>query len=229
MLREPCGPRRPLVVLGGWRTVHATAAALGRTLGHLTIGDAGWAEAVSFLTVGRLEHAAAKAVAAVEARWPSDERDATSEVDVVGVSMGGIVARVAAAGLHAGAPGAVGKRLRIARLFTLATPHRGARAAGLFPLDTSERQMMPGSEMLRRLDSLLPTLPYELRAYARLRDGMVGATRAAPTGRGCFWVDGPLLLSHLTITRERRFIVDIARALRGESSLAARESDPPSN
>jgi len=54
----------------------------------------------------------------------------TSEVDVIGVSMGGVVGRCAAAPPPAGR---LGKRLKIARLFTISSPHRGAVMASLLP------------------------------------------------------------------------------------------------
>ncbi len=224
MRRAPVPLQRPLVILGGWRAVHATAHRLTERLALLTQGDAAPRLAVSFLRTGCVVEAARVAVEAVRRRWPSDDPASTIEVDVVGVSMGGIVARVAAAGLHD--PGR-GKRLRIARLWTLATPHRGARMARVAALDRVGGQLRARSSLLRAVDDALPAARYDICAYARLRDGMVGARNAALPGRGCRWIDGPPLLSHLTITREDAFAADIALALRGEPPLSTGESEPP--
>lgn len=225
MRLAPVPLQRPLVILGGWRAVHATAHRLTERLASLTQGDAAPRLAVSFLLTGCVVEAARAAVEAVRRRWPPDDPARTIEVDVIGVSMGGIVARVAAAGLHDAWEH--GRRLRIARLWTLATPHRGAKMASVAAIDRIGAQLRAGSSLLRAVDDALPAAGYDIRAYARLRDGMVGARNAALPGRGCRWIDGPALLSHLTITREDAFVADIARALRGEPPLATGESDPP--
>lgn len=63
-------------------------------------------------------------------------------VDLVGHSLGGLIARYWAQELG-GAP-------RVDRLVTLATPHRGTRSARFVPL---ARELRPGSELLQRLDA----------------------------------------------------------------------------
>ena len=135
--------------------------------------------------------------------------DGERAVDVVGISMGGLVARHAAA---ARAPG----RIRIARLFTIATPHRGARLAGLPTLDARQRQMRPRSPFLRRLEAT--ERDYPILPYARLGDGIVGTRRTAPRGDVPWWLPTPLLgVSHLGAPTDPRILADIARRLRGEA------------
>jgi len=115
---------RPLLVLSGWRAWPLLAWSLARSLRRRLGASADEVAWVSFATVSSFEAAVRRVVRRVEERWPGGEDGWTREVDVVGVSMGGITARAAAAGVFPGVT-----RLRIARLFTLATPHRGARLA----------------------------------------------------------------------------------------------------
>lgn len=175
---------------------------------------------------------AARLVGLVEARWPSHEQGWTREVDVVGVSMGGLVARAGAAGVGAGGgPSAGGRRLRIGRLFTLGTPHCGARLAELARPDAAARDMRAGSAFLSRLDEARGASErgalYEMVCYTRLRDSWVGAGRTAPPGLDVHWVSGWRVLSHVTVSMDPRIVVDIARRLRGEDPLARPDGRPP--
>src|SRR6185436_19763755 len=123
-----------------------------------------------------LDRIAAEVVRKVEARWPSAAPDATVEIDVVGLSMGGIVARWAelppgqrvrgsaiAARPGPEAPGA--KRLRIVHLYTLSSPHRGAVMADRLTPDHAARDLQQGSPLLTTLDAALPAARYELVCY----------------------------------------------------------------
>lgn len=219
MMDLPRDAPRPIISLSGWRALRFPAQLLASRLRRL-VGNAETL-AVSFTMVGSIEAAAAKVVERVSQRFPSASRGETVEVDVVGTSMGGLVARLAAIP-EIGRP-----RLRIARLFTLGTPHRGAAIAQRIAVDASSRSMRGGSELLRRLDAALPGAGFELICYARLRDSWVDARNTAPVGREPFWVPGPLLLSHHTITNDRLIVCDIARRIRGEAPLATRATAPP--
>lgn len=210
---------RPLVVLGGWRTPHWTCATLARRLAMQTDSGAGGALPVSFFTAHRIEDAAERAASAILERWPAPE-GGRLEVDAVGISMGGIVGRLLAA-MCAGAirsPNGTAPPIRVVRLFTIGTPHRGARLARLIAPDPAARQMRAGSDFLRRLDEALPASGLEVIPYARLHDGMVGARNASPPGMDPLWRRGPRLLAHLTITRDEAFTRDIARRLKGEAT-----------
>ena len=225
MLAAPGRLVRPLLVLSGWRAPGFPAAALAARLRRLVgESDARRAGAVSFTFCNRIEQGPPKVIRAVDRLWPTDDPEATTEIDVVGISMGGLIARAAAAGLETGASG---RRLRIARLFTLGTPHRGARVARWLRPEPSVRSMAPGSEFLAALDRALPAAEYELVCYARLRDSWVGASNTAPHGRSPIWKPGPPLLAHQTISTDRLIRLDIARRLRGEPPFGACASAPP--
>ncbi len=223
MAQAPVGLSRPLVVLAGWRAPVWPSLFLAQHLGRL-IGDTSRRTvAMAFTFATSFEQAVPRVAAMVDRLWPSASETETIEVDVVGISMGGLIARAAAI------PAKGRKRVRIKHLFTLGTPHRGARIAPYVPLDRMVHGMRAGSEFLKQLDDHLPQAGYDRRCYARLRDSWVGAANAAPHGRHPFWKSGPPLLSHQTIAGDSLIRADIARCLRGESPLAVGASAPPRN
>ncbi len=187
---------------------------------HRLVGSA-QTLAIAFPLHFRFESAAAYAVRLISERFPSPDTGATVEVDVVGISMGGLIARLAAT------PRASSPRLRIARLFTLGTPHRGAKVAHLIRPDPTVRDMRPGSAFLQQLDDALPRAEYELTCYARLGDSWVGARNTAPPGQDPIWIRGPRFMSHVTISSDALIITDIARRIRNEPPLPVRASPPP--
>lgn len=226
MWGSPKGLTRPLVMFSGWRAMGFPVKALGGRLAELAGADAREVLSISFVLCHNFESACRRAVAKVEERWPSGDAEQTVEVDVVGVSMGGIVARAAASAMM-GRLNHGTKRLRIGRLFTMASPHRGATLAqlakGLCP-DGTSRDMRPGCDFLCRLNA--EASEHELVCYARLRDWWVGATNTAPPGQEPIWVDAPALTSHQLVTQDPLIRTDIARRLRGEEPLG-RPSKPP--
>ncbi|MEX2218709.1 MAG: hypothetical protein WD749_08105 [Phycisphaerales bacterium] len=229
---------RPLVFLGGWRAPSWPIRILARRIRELVGADRAQVLPVSFAFTGSLQEAARRSVEEVRRRWPG-EGEGTAEVDVVGVSMGGLVARLAAApelwcrpaGPVRGEPGrprpgpaSPAAGLRIARLFTIATPHKGASIARWICPDRAARDMRAGCELVSRLNDR--PRPYELVCYARLRDWWVGATNAAPPGEEPIWVDAWTLLSHNAVTMDKLIRTDLARRLRGEEPLG-NPSRPP--
>lgn len=217
---------RPVVVLAGWRAWAMMPRGIARDLRRLTGATEQCFLPIAFPLGSDITAIAAEVCRRVEQRWPSADDQRTAEVDVVAVSMGGLVARAAAGERTRAGPC---KRLRIARLFTIGSPHRGAKLAEHVRIDTASRQMRPGSAFLRLLDEELAHAEYELVCYARLRDTWVGATRSAPDGRCPHWVSGQRILSHNLITQDRRIIADIARRLRGEEPLASGGQEPPAD
>ncbi len=229
MRATPISPKRPVLVLAGYHAWQLTVASTARTLRSLVGGESPLYHAIAYPLSSDIESIARYVVREADRRWPNDghwEPHRTTEIDVVGVSMGGIVARVAAQ-----LPLIDGqKRLRIARLFTLATPHRGALLADALPRfarDRAASDLRADSPLLARLNAGLPTAKYDLTCYARLNDRWVGSTRAAPPGRDPIWVGGLRVMSHSLITLDARILADIARRLRGEEPLARRASPPP--
>lgn len=232
MAQHPCPLERPLVILNGYRSPSFLLGGLASRLAHATSGNTRDLLVINFIADSRFEAMVARTIEAVDARWPSDDPRNTVEVDVVGVSMGGLVARLAAIE----SPRTIGddndadnapRALRVRRLFTLATPHQGASIARWIALDDAARDMRPGSAFLERLD----TAPrgYELVCYAHLRDITVGATRAAPPGVMPIWTGGTLLFSHGATAQDVVIIADIARRIRGEPPLLVPDLPPPRN
>src|SRR4051794_5585064 len=169
MRESPRGLERPVVVLDGLGPPSASwllAGELKRETGDDRVVGA------TFVFDGSFEDCRRRLVDALEKRFPSSDPAETSEVDVVAVSMGGLVARYAAAP----PPTSAGKRLRIARLFTISSPHRGAAMAEL-PAAFGRKQldMRSGSRFLHDLaEREVRGRPYELVPYARLGDLVVG-------------------------------------------------------
>lgn len=222
MLASPTGLASPLVVIGGWRTPRYMAWDLARDLCNLAGGERSQIAAVGMLLCGSMDSAVDRVIRTVEASWPGDNPRETAEVDAIGISMGGLIARAAAIAPvrdHR-------KRLALRRLFTLGTPHRGASLAARITVDAQSRDMRPGSRFLADLDQAMSTANYELICYARTRDVMVGATNCAPAGAVPHWLHGPLVLSHSTMWMNPLIRLDIARRLRGEPPLS-RSGDPP--
>lgn len=225
VLREMAAQRvpapRPILVLGGWRDFLATDRRLRRELasGLLSprIISIGFADCDDFETCRlRLLHR-------VQEAFPSRDPTETVDVDVVGFSMGGLVARYAAA-----PPGdAVGRRLRIHRLFTISTPHTGARLADLSFISGTAHDMQPGSDFLKQLRERERARPrYPVCCYVRLDDKIVGPEHAGFMGQGVWWVSNlPWQFAHIQAYGDPRIIADILRRLRGEPPLT---TTPPS-
>jgi pimeloyl-ACP methyl ester carboxylesterase len=166
-----------------------------------------------------------RVVRAVERHFPSDDPQSTREVDVIGISLGGILARYAACP----PPQALGKRLKINRLFTIGSPHRGAEMAALpallgqLQLDLRERS--PFLRAMARRDKL--ESHYQIIPYVRLGDQIVGDNNASPPGQTPLWLPNLLLEgAHLMAFADPRIIADIARRLRGETPFATYPPQP---
>ena len=285
MRSDPKPLPRPVVVVDGYLGFGIGPAAVAGQLRPVARnGDD--VITVSLTWCADFEDTRRTIIAAVDKAFPNADPVWTREVDVVGLSMGGLAARYAAAdptaspvhspegtggsregvaAVHLPAdsaqpasavtpatatpasatavsttsvsanpaaadhPAAGAKpvrRLKIARLFTLATPHRGATAAVIPTLLTLQSDMRPGSAFLARLDDLRwaderAGHGYPIVAYGRVPDGVVGAANTAPTGQQAIWVPtGFLDEGHLGIPFDRRIVADVARRLRGEPSYA---------
>ncbi|MHC4415499.1 MAG: esterase/lipase family protein [Planctomycetota bacterium] len=226
MRRHPEPFERPVIVAGGIHDPGFVAPRVAGTLRRLT-PQRNQVKSVSFfgLGTGTFDGCRDHLIEAVERAAPGDDPRETAEVDVIAFSMGGIVARHAARPRDDG-----GKRLRIRRLFTISTPHRGARLAGLPTWDRRQLDLRPGSAFLAGLDEDLTRADYQLQTYTRLGDLIVGASNTAPPGRTPWWVSNPpLSLSHLGAAHDPRILADIARRLRGQSPLTVEPPAPPAS
>ena len=160
----------PILVVGGWfdpgfGADRATDELRERLPGRPIVG-------VSPGFHGSFDGAAAAVVAELEKHFPSDDPTATIEVDVIAISMGGLTAR------HAATDEPPGKRLRVRRMFTLASPHSGALLAERWGFFGSGADMRPGSGFLADLSRREVASPdawrYPIVQYARDRDFTIG-------------------------------------------------------
>lgn len=210
---------RPVVIFCGYRAPSIQGRNLAAQLRRLC-GAGNRFLVIAHAHMGDLARVVPRAVARVDAAIRGGDEAATAEVDVIGVSMGGLVAREAARA------GAGRKRLAARRVFTLGTPHQGAVLAERIALDPAARAMRRGSKFLAALNADVDGAEHELVCYTRLRDRWVGATRAAPPGRHPIWTPGLLVGSHMSQSFDPRILADLARRLRGEAPLA-QPSPPP--
>lgn len=205
--------KRPLLVLGGWRSASFMARGLARRLTPLTNADPAMVRSVSYPWVGRFDEAVETAQAEAE-RLANDH--GSREIDIVAISMGGLVAR-AIVGRWKRA-GRTSPRVRT--IFTLGTPHRGAALARWIRPDDAARFMRPGSPRLRALDEELGGWASdgpELVCYAQRLDWWVGTNNTAPPGREAMVFRargvGGVLFSHFTVGRHPEVLEDLARRL----------------
>jgi len=219
---NPMPPVRPVIVIGGlWDVGLAVSDVRSRLAGYFP-ADAPIAS-VGLFGLGDLDECRDRVLSEVEGAFGLGEPGWTVEVDVIGFSMGGIVARHAALPRHDGGP-----RLRIVRLFTLAAPHRGTGAAEFPTVDQLVRDIRSGSSVLARLDAALPSAGYEIYPYVRLGDEIVGEENAAPPGEGVWWVPNmPLQWAHGEIYKDPRITLDIVRRLRGDEPIATEPRTKP--
>ena len=223
MKRDRKALERPVIVAGGLFDAGFAVSGIAGTLRRMTTGDDMITTATFMsLSTGSFDGCRDHLIRRVEDAFGTTGTRKTVEVDVIGFSMGGLVARHAARPRSDG-----GTRLAIRRLFTISAPHRGARMAGGPTLDSRTFDMRAGSRFLAELDDALPGAEYELYSYARLGDWIVGVRNTAPPGRTAWWVPTPpLSLAHLGAAGDPRIIADIARRLRGEEPLT---TEPPAS
>lgn len=208
---EPRPLERPVVVTGGIHDPGFAAAGIASQIRRVST-DRDQVISVGFFGANTFDACRDRLIKAVDKAFGSAGPQETVEVDVVGFSMGGLVARHAARPRNDG-----GRRLRIRRLFTISCPHRGARLAALPTIDERAIDMRHGSDFLAELDADLAGAGYVLYCYARLGDMIVGAENAAPPGCHPWWVaNAPFSFAHLSAGDDPRFLADIARHLRGE-------------
>jgi hypothetical protein len=223
MRDEPKALQRPIVVLGGIYDPGIAAARVEKSMREIVADvDDDRIIHIGFLECGSFDRSAAKVIAAVNKRFPSDDPMQTIEVDVIGFSMGGLVARYAASDMYAEASG---RRLRIHRLFTVSSPHQGAKLAWVPTFDKRVIDMRAESPFLDQLNA--ESCGYEVITYARLGDAVVGEANACiPPDEAPRWVSKHRGLSHMSAYRDTRILADIARRLRRETPLS---TDPPAS
>jgi pimeloyl-ACP methyl ester carboxylesterase len=212
---------RPVIVLGGYGDMGNWAARAASTLRKTTTTPER-VSSIAFFFTPDFETARRRVHGHVESMHAAiGQRHDELEVDLVGVSMGGLIARYAAATVD-GHPG-----LTVRRMYTIGTPHRGTPAAEFWSPDAKVRAMRPGSDLLRLLDADLEEASYELVCYVRLRDGIVGEVNASPEGVTPWWLPTPgMEFAHMNAQSDPRILADIARRLRGERPYTREPATP---
>ncbi len=206
LARMAAAPRpleRPLVIVGGFIDPGIAPLLLSWQFDSLA-GD----DRIIRVPMGMcfsFESCRANVIEAVERKFPCADPRQTVEVDVIGMSMGGLVAPPVPRSASQG------KRLRIARLFTISSPLQGADSAERYPpLHPLMMPMRAGSAFLTELNAHLPDYP--VVSYVRLGDRPVGPQNASLPGRTPWWVATPWFNDpHNGAMCDPRIVADIAR------------------
>jgi pimeloyl-ACP methyl ester carboxylesterase len=205
----------PLVVVGGF----ADPFLAGRSLRD-NLRERGIERDIVVVHPGfalSFDNAAEAVIDAVEDAVPSRQPEATVEVDVIGVSMGGLLVRHAAA-LEKG------KRLQIRHLYTIASPHSGAARADRIGFFGTAAAMRSDSRFLADLalrERAGRGGNYGITQYAREHDWIIGVPglklpdHLADRG-DVIWLRHPWWKGngHWTIYRDDRILDDLVRRLK---------------
>lgn len=202
MARDPKPLRRGLLVIHGWRDsarrwgnlVYWLERCMTNADHTVTVFDYSGDQSISDLT-----------------RELFERYGVSGEVDVVGHSMGGLIAREAARlGL-----------VRIRRLFSMASPHAGSYLARYGPWFRQLREMTPGSGFLRRLNSDPRSRDFHIVTYWMEGDFLLTQDSSQSIGDAHFVLSRsrkPLFrYTHNQLVMDKRVIHDILCRLRNES------------
>lgn len=216
---------RPVLVFSGYRVPGIFGGQLATNLARLTSGRTADFRMFAYPFDGDIEPLVNRLAKQVGREFGLDASgDCTSAVDVVGISMGGIVGRLAAARARSRPSGV--PRINIRNLFTIATPHRGARLALKIHVDRAATDMQPNSPFLAKLDEYAKSDDYTLVPYATLNDITVGPANCSPPGADPIWIRGTRRFAHTTVTMHPAIALDIALRLRGEPPLGSPSQIP---
>lgn len=213
---------RPLVVIGGFLDPNVSPPLYKMHFQRMTNDDR--IVTVSVGLCGSFAECRQKVLEAVDRAYPSTDPTWTTEVDVVGASLGGLVARYAAAPSD---DPAKPRRLKIARLFSISSPQSGATLANTLGFTQYHRDMRPGSPFMQALANHDAEATYQIYPYVRLHDEIVGEQYAAPPDREPLWLPNPpLTFSHAGAMADERILADIGLRLRGEPPLSHEPATP---
>lgn len=223
MSDEPSPANRPVLVLGGYLDPGLLTESLAADLQSVLEGPV---ISVSFSMTPDFDACRQRVLREIEEQAPellgqADSPD-TAPVDVVAISMGGLVARYMALPDHE-----AGKRLNIQRLFTISTPHQGAAWAVLPSANSKQTNMRPDSDWIAWINREANLPAYPCYSYVRLRDSVVGPERASLPDQTAWWVHSPAWQSpHLGAPGDPRIVADISRRLRGDPAYATLPASP---
>lgn len=141
-------------------------------------------------------------------------------VDVVGLSLGGIVAVDARANCSGVLPD---RRLNVQRLFAIGSPFTGVQLADFIPLTPYLRSMRPDSPFIERIAASSATM--DVVAYGHRFDDVVGIEHCAPSGRTVNWLaDNSWFWAHIASLLDVRIVADIALRLHGKVPISSNPS-----
>lgn len=218
MEKDPKKPVRPVVIAGGWGGTNLAnlpvTKELRRALGPRNV------VVVTFNGCKNFSECRNRLIGGVQRALRSQSPTTTPEVDVVGVSLGGLVA-VDAAGTPADPSDP--RRLRIANLYAISTPFYGANMA-FMPGSKFLDDMMQDSDYLKRIRGEVKDADYNIIAYGRLGDFWVGVDNVGATGYPLYWLPNQAFEDAHHGFNDPRIIADIAKRLRGEKPFT---TSPP--
>ena len=219
MEEHPKAPVRPVVIAGGWGGTNLSKLPvtkdLRRALGPRNV------IVVTFNGCKNFEECRRRLIGGVQRALKSKDPMSTPEVDVVGISLGGLVA-VDAAGMPVD-PLTDGRQMRIANLYTISTPFYGANMA-FFPGSKFLDDMQENSDYLKRIRNEVKDADYNIVAYGRLGDFWVGVDNVSATGYPFYWLPNRGFEDAHHGFNDPRIIADIAKRLRGEKPFT---TSPP--
>lgn len=211
--KQPKKLERPLVILGGFLDPGFGPDRWKRSLGNVVSGQI---ITITFADLYSFQSFRERVVKTLDDALGPASPTETAEVDVIGQSMGGLVALYSALN-----DPALGKRVRIHSLFTISSPLTGAKLAMLTPFNVFSYQadMRPDSNLYRRINKQKFNFP--IYSYTRLDDTTVGEMFASLPGLGLWWLDNPPgERAHVGVFRDSRVLLDVALRLRGEKPVA---------
>jgi len=208
MRREPVPLSRPLLILNGYHAWAGVVESVRKQLARITSGNPDDILAISFMDQTCFD-AQRRRVLDETARWVG----LNTPVDIVAHSMGGLVGRFCGTTNHPD-----GRTLHIERLYTLASPHRGATLANIATPDATARGMRAGSDFLKSLDAS-PTTVRRLITFTHAKDPVVGAHNTSLHNEHPRWCSGSRVLSHFSVAHNPIVLATIARELRSEPPL----------
>jgi hypothetical protein len=219
MADNPVPAKRPVVVIGGYLDPGVTPAVIASRLGSYFTDLTVIPVSVGFQST--FDACRRKVIDAVASANQGTANGQTAEVDVIGTSMGGLVARYAALEIT-GEP-----RLRISKLFTVATPHLGADLARLPSFHQLHLDMRKDATFIAMIRESESEIKYQIVSYTFLGDEVVGEENAAPSGQVPYWLDKPeIAVAHFTVFFDDRIFADIVRRLRDEEPLTQQPPSP---
>jgi hypothetical protein len=219
MVHNPVHLKRPLVIIGGFLDPDISPTAFKDTFENVSIQPLIIRVNIGFCH--SFDQCRENVIAAVDAACPPSDPIWTQEVDVVGASLGGLVARYSYTPSN---DPAKPRRLKIARLYAISSPMAGAKLANAAGVSDYYRQMQPHSPFLTTLAAQDASVTYQLVCYGYLDDDIVGIDYSAPPGQTPYWLnDESILPPHWAIMVDNRVLADIARRLRDEPPF----SHPP--